>query len=72
MAEESPLDRFKQALTGAARAVAHDPAVEVAWSADVPGHAGNRFRVPLPGRDLPLGQGGTQRRAALEALALWN
>ena len=53
MAEESPLDRFKQALTGAARAVAHDPAVEVAWSADVPGHAGNRFRVPLPGRDLP-------------------
>ena len=56
MAEESPLDLFKQALTGASRAIAHDPEVEVAWSADVPGAAGNRFRVPLPGRDLPTEQ----------------
>jgi len=53
MAEESPLDLFKQALTGASRAIAQDAEVEVAWSADVPGSAGNRFRVPLPGRDLP-------------------
>ncbi|MEM1053049.1 MAG: cobaltochelatase subunit CobT [Pseudomonadota bacterium] len=53
MAEETPLDQFKQALTGAARAIACDAEVEVAWSADVPGASGNRFRVPLPGRDLP-------------------
>ncbi|MEL6528904.1 MAG: cobaltochelatase subunit CobT [Pseudomonadota bacterium] len=56
MADESPLDLFKQALTGASRAIARDPEVEVAWSADVPGAAGNRFRVPLPGRDLPTEQ----------------
>ncbi len=56
MAEESPLDRFKQALTGASRAIARDAEVEVAWSADVSGAAGNRFRVPLPGRDLPKDQ----------------
>jgi len=56
MAEESPLDKFKHALTGASRALARDAEVEVAWSADVPGAAGNRFRVPLPGRDLPQEQ----------------
>ncbi|MFM7379198.1 MAG: cobaltochelatase subunit CobT [Erythrobacter sp.] len=56
MADQSPLDRFKQALTGASRAIARDNEVEVAWSADVPGAAGNRFRVPLPGRDLPADQ----------------
>ncbi|WP_285713041.1 cobaltochelatase subunit CobT [Erythrobacter oryzae] len=56
MADQSPLDLFKQALTGASRAIARDAEVEVAWSADVPGSAGNRFRVPLPGRDLPADQ----------------
>ncbi|UAB77709.1 cobaltochelatase subunit CobT [Erythrobacter sp. SCSIO 43205] len=56
MSEETPLDKFKQALTGASRAIARDPEVEVAWSADVPGASGNRFRVPLPGRDLPAEQ----------------
>ncbi|QUL38277.1 cobaltochelatase subunit CobT [Erythrobacter sp. JK5] len=69
MAEESPLDRFKQALTGAARAIARDPEVEVAWSADVPGAAGNRFRVPLPGRDLPSDQV-TEARGFADSFAL--
>jgi cobaltochelatase CobT len=40
MADQSPLDLFKQALTGASRAIARDAEVEVAWSADVPGAAG--------------------------------
>lgn len=56
MAEQTPLDRFKQALTAASRAIARDGEVEVAWSADVPGAAGNRFRVPLPARGLPADQ----------------
>ncbi len=30
------------------------------------------YRLQLPGRELPLGQGEPQRRAALEALALWE
>lgn len=49
----TPLDRFKQVLTGASRALAHEPEVEVAWSADAPAAAGKSFRVPLPGRNLP-------------------
>ncbi len=69
MAEESPLDTFKQALTGAARAIAKDAEVEVAWSADVPGASGNRFRVPLPARDLPADQV-TEARGFADSFAL--
>ena len=53
MADETPLDRFKQALTGASRALAREPEIEVAWSADNPAASGKNFRVPLPGRNLP-------------------
>ena len=53
MADESPLDRFKQALTGAARAIAHEPEAEVSWSADAPTLQGKAMRVPMPGRTLP-------------------
>ncbi len=56
MADETPLDRFKHALTGAARALAHESEVEVAWSADSPGASGNNFRVPLPGQNVPAEQ----------------
>ncbi len=69
MAEETPLDRFKQALTGASRAIARDAEVEVAWSADVPGASDNRFRVPLPGRDLPASQV-TEARGYADSFAL--
>lgn len=53
MADETPLDKFKQALTGASRALAREAEVEVAWSADSPSASGKNFRVPLPGRNLP-------------------
>ncbi|ALE16939.1 Aerobic cobaltochelatase CobT subunit [Altererythrobacter epoxidivorans] len=53
MAEETPLDKFKQALTGASRAIAREAEVEVAWSADAPSQSGKNFRVPLPSRNLP-------------------
>ena len=53
LADQTPLDRFKQALTGTARALAREPEVEVAWSADAPAANGKNFRVPLPGRTLP-------------------
>jgi cobaltochelatase CobT len=69
MADPSPLDRFKQALTSASRAIARDPEVEVAWSADAPGATGNRFRVPLPGRDLPPQQV-TEARGFADSFAL--
>jgi cobaltochelatase CobT len=56
MADESPLDRFKQALTGAARAIGHDPEADVSWTADAPALQGKSLRVPMPGRSLPRDQ----------------
>src|SRR6186713_1688468 len=53
MADESPLDRFKTALTGAARAIGHDAEAEVAWTADTPAMQAKSLRVPMPGRTLP-------------------
>ncbi|MGB7374051.1 cobaltochelatase subunit CobT [Pontixanthobacter sp.] len=56
MAGDTPLDLFKQALTGASRALSREAEVEIAWSADAPSSAGSNFRVPLPGRNLPATQ----------------
>ena len=53
MADETPLDRFKNVLTGAARAIAHDPELEVSWTSDAASQSGKAFRVPMPGRSLP-------------------
>jgi len=60
LAEETPLDRFKAALTSASRAIAERPDVEVNWSADNPSQSGSTFRIPMPGRSIP-------RAAAMEA-----
>lgn len=56
MSEQSPLDAFKSVLTGAARAVAHEPEIELAFTADAPTQSGKNFRVPMPGRSLPRDQ----------------
>lgn len=61
MADKTPLDLFKQALTGASRALAREAEVEVAWSADSPSSSGKNFRVPLPGRALPPEQAAEAR-----------
>ncbi|MBP6581581.1 MAG: cobaltochelatase subunit CobT [Sphingorhabdus sp.] len=53
MADNSPLENFKQVLTGTARAIAHEPEVELAFTADAPTQSGKNFRVPMPGRSLP-------------------
>jgi len=60
LAEETPLDRFKAALTSASRAIAERPDVEVNWSADNPSQSGSTFRIPMPGRAI-------SRAAAMEA-----
>ena len=52
MADESPLDRFKHALTGAARAIARDPEVEVNFTADSASEQGKTARVPMPSRSI--------------------
>jgi cobaltochelatase CobT len=56
LASETPLDRFKAALAGAARAVAHEPEVELAWSADAASASGKNLRIPMPARALPVDQ----------------
>lgn len=53
MANETPLEQFKQVLTGTARALAHEPEVELAFTADAPTQVGKNFKVPMPGRLLP-------------------
>ncbi|MBY8822045.1 cobaltochelatase subunit CobT [Sphingomonas colocasiae] len=53
MAEQTPLDRFKAVLTGTARAIAREPEVELAFTADAPVQAGRHLKVPMPGRNLP-------------------
>ncbi len=53
MADRSQLDRFKDVLTGAARAIAHDAEVELAFTADAPLLAGKQIKVPTPTRGLP-------------------
>ncbi|MFC4256354.1 cobaltochelatase subunit CobT [Altererythrobacter xixiisoli] len=61
MASETPLDRFRLALTGAARAIAREPELELHWTADAPALQGNALRVPMPGRSLPAEQAGEAR-----------
>ncbi|WEK47594.1 MAG: cobaltochelatase subunit CobT [Candidatus Andeanibacterium colombiense] len=69
MANESPLDRFRQALTGAARAIAREPALDVSWTADAPVQVGESLRVPMPGRTLPRDQA-QQARGFADSFAL--
>jgi cobaltochelatase CobT len=69
LADDSPLDRFKSVLTGTARAIAREPELEVAWTADQPGQAGNALRVPMPGRSLPRAQA-MEARGFADSMAL--
>ncbi|UZW54716.1 cobaltochelatase subunit CobT [Sphingobium sp. JS3065] len=56
MADRSPLDAFKDVLSGAARSIARDAEVEVGFTADTPHMAGKAIKVPTPGRNLPADQ----------------
>ena len=53
MADQTPLEHFKSVLTGTARALAQEPEVELAFTADAPTQVGTNFKVPMPGRLLP-------------------
>lgn len=56
MASDSPLDQFKSVLSGTARALANEPEVELAFTADAPTQSGRHIKVPMPGRNLPPDQ----------------
>ena len=53
MPTETPLDRFKAVLGGAARALAEEPEIELAYTADAPTQSGKHIKVPMPARTLP-------------------
>jgi len=51
--KDNPIEAFRQVLTGAARAIAREPEVELAFSAEGASVAGKAVKVPMPGRTLP-------------------
>ena len=53
MAEQSPIEAFRQVLGGAARAIAREAEAEVAFTADAPLALGKAIKVPMPARTLP-------------------
>jgi cobaltochelatase CobT len=56
MATDNPLDRFKDVLGGAARAVSGEAELELAYTADAPTQSGRHLKVPMPARTLPAEQ----------------
>jgi cobaltochelatase CobT len=52
-AQDNPLEAFRQVLTGAARAIAREPEIELGFTADAPSLTGKAVKVPMPGRTLP-------------------
>ncbi len=56
MAQETPLDRFKNVLGGAARALSDEQELELAFTADAPSQSGKHLKVPMPARSLPAEQ----------------
>ena len=56
MAEQSPLDTLRSVLAGTARAMAHEPELELSFTTDAPSASLKQLRVPMPGRNLPREQ----------------
>jgi cobaltochelatase CobT len=49
---DNPLEAFRQVLTGAARAIAREPELELGYTTDAPLTSGKTVKVPMPGRSL--------------------
>ncbi|MES2119650.1 MAG: cobaltochelatase subunit CobT [Pseudomonadota bacterium] len=69
MPERAPIDEFRRALAGAARAIARDPDVEVVFANDTAPASGKTARVPSPGAGLEP-KLVAEARGAADALAL--
>jgi cobaltochelatase CobT len=50
--DDNPLEAFRQVLTGASRAIAAEPELEVGFTAEAPSVQGKSVKVPMPGRTL--------------------
>ena len=52
---DNPLEAFRHVLTGASRAIAHDPELELGFTTDLPSASGKNVKIPIPSRSLPAG-----------------
>jgi cobaltochelatase CobT len=50
---DNPIESFRQVLTGASRAIAREPEVELGFTAETPSAQGKNIKAPMPGRTLP-------------------
>jgi cobaltochelatase CobT len=50
---DNPVEAFRQALAGAARAISREAELELGFTSDAPASQGKSVKVPLPGRTLP-------------------
>jgi cobaltochelatase CobT len=70
MAEgETPIERFKRATAAAMRAIAERDDLTASFGANQFGMSGSEAKLPLPGRDLPMGEVAVTRGSA-DSLAL--
>lgn len=53
MAADSPLDRFRNVLGGAARALSGEREAELSFTGEAPRQDGRQIKVPAPSRTLP-------------------
>jgi cobaltochelatase CobT len=65
----NPVEAFRQVTAAAMRAIAEQPDLTVAFTPDQPSVAGTEARLPLPSRDLPLGEV-AELRGQADSLAL--
>src|SRR5579885_2705519 len=67
--KEAPTEPFKRAVSGAMRALARKPDLEVAFAAERPGMVGGKARLPEPARKLTKAEAAIVRGHA-DAMAL--
>ncbi len=68
-AKEAPTEPFKRAVSGAMRALARKPDLEVSFAAERPGMVGGKARLPEPARKLTKAEAAVVRGSA-DAMAL--
>ncbi|MDO6413942.1 cobaltochelatase subunit CobT [Sphingomonas sp. BIUV-7] len=56
MAERTPIEAFREVLAGTARAMAHEPELELNFTSEAPSASFKQVRVPMPARNLPAEQ----------------
>ncbi|KKC25643.1 cobaltochelatase subunit CobT [Sphingomonas sp. SRS2] len=69
MAEQSPIESFRLVLGGTARAMAHEPELELNFTAEAPSASYKQIRVRMPPRNLPA-QAVAEARGFADGFAL--